>query len=97
MKDVVTYVGIDAHTRELHVAMLIGTAATPVTWTVENGVRGVRTNSRTACSTSLLTEVPCSSRASPASQRSRSRAAVSPTYARDLPPPPRRADRSPAP
>jgi hypothetical protein len=32
MEEVITYVGIDAHTRESHVAMLIGAAATPVTW-----------------------------------------------------------------
>lgn len=31
MSEIITYVGIDAHKRELHVAMLIGTAATPVT------------------------------------------------------------------
>ena len=36
MSEVITSVGIDAHKRELHVAMLIGSAATPVTWTVEN-------------------------------------------------------------
>ena len=42
MEEVITYVGIDAHKRELHVAMLIGRAATPVTWTVENDSRGYR-------------------------------------------------------
>ena len=30
MDEVITSVGIDAHKRELHVAMLIGSAATPV-------------------------------------------------------------------
>lgn len=35
MSEIITYVGIDAHKRELHVAMLIGMAATPVTWIVE--------------------------------------------------------------
>jgi hypothetical protein len=32
MKDVTTYVGIDAHKKDLFVAMLIGPATTPVTW-----------------------------------------------------------------
>jgi hypothetical protein len=36
MSEVITYVGIDAHKRELHVAMLIGTATAPVTWVVAN-------------------------------------------------------------
>ena len=43
MEEVITYVGIDAHKRELHVAMLIGGAATPVTWTVENEPKAIRT------------------------------------------------------
>ena len=41
MEEVITYVGIDAHKRELHVAMLIGAAATPVTWTVENEPKAI--------------------------------------------------------
>ena len=41
MGDVITYVGIDARKREPHVAMLIGTAATPVTWTVENEPKAI--------------------------------------------------------
>ena len=41
MEEVITSVGIDAHKRELHVAMLIGTAATPVTWTVENEPKAI--------------------------------------------------------
>lgn len=41
MSEIITYVGIDAHKRELHVAMLIGTAATPVTWTVENESKAI--------------------------------------------------------
>jgi transposase len=41
MEDVITYVGIDAHKRELHVAMLIGAAATPVTWKVENDPKAI--------------------------------------------------------
>ena len=36
MGDVITYVGIDAHKKDLHVAMLVGHAPTPVTWTVAN-------------------------------------------------------------
>ena len=32
MTEPITYVGIDAHKRELHVAMLVGDASTPVTW-----------------------------------------------------------------
>ena len=39
MSEIITYVGIDAHKRELHVAMLIGTAATPVAWTVRTSRR----------------------------------------------------------
>lgn len=41
MEEVITYVGIDAHKRELHVAMLIGTATTPVMWTVENEPKAI--------------------------------------------------------
>jgi transposase len=41
MEEVITYVGIDAHKRELHVAMLMGTAATPVTWMVENEPKAI--------------------------------------------------------
>lgn len=36
MKDVITYVGIDAHKKDLHVAMLIGPATAPVQWSLEN-------------------------------------------------------------
>jgi hypothetical protein len=36
MQDVITYVGIDAHKKELHVAMLVGAATTPVQWNLEN-------------------------------------------------------------
>ena len=36
MNETITYVGIDAHARELHVAMLVGDAATPVMWKVAN-------------------------------------------------------------
>jgi transposase len=41
MEEVITYVGIDAHKRELHVAMLIGAAAMPVTWTGENEPKAI--------------------------------------------------------
>lgn len=33
MDEPITYVGIDAHTRELHLAMLIGDAERPISWT----------------------------------------------------------------
>lgn len=36
MKDVITYVGIDAHKKDLYVAMLIGHATTPLVWTIDN-------------------------------------------------------------
>ena len=42
MKEITTYVGIDAHKKDLFVAMLIGTSATPVTWTVANEPNAVR-------------------------------------------------------
>ena len=37
----ITYVGIDAYKRDLHVAMLVGADSTPVTWTVRNEARAV--------------------------------------------------------
>jgi hypothetical protein len=36
MKDVVTYVGINAHKKDLFVAMASGQPAAPVGWTVDN-------------------------------------------------------------
>src|SRR5207237_468854 len=42
MKDVITYVGIDAHKKDLFIAMLVGTRATPVTWTVPNEPNAIR-------------------------------------------------------
>jgi transposase len=42
MKNVITYVGIDAHKRDLFVAMLVGDQATPTTWTIPNEPRTVR-------------------------------------------------------
>src|SRR5215203_4077957 len=42
MKKVTTYVGIDAHKKDLFVAMLIGAARTPVTWQLANEPSAVR-------------------------------------------------------
>ncbi len=41
MSEPITYVGIDAHKVELHVALLAPDVTTPVTWTVQNEVRAV--------------------------------------------------------
>jgi transposase len=41
MGDVITYVGLDAHKKDLQVAMLVGYAKTPVTWTVANEPRAI--------------------------------------------------------
>jgi transposase len=42
MQQVTTSVGIDAHKKDLFVAMLVGTHGTPVTWTVPNEPPAVR-------------------------------------------------------
>jgi transposase len=42
MKHVTTYVGIDAHKKDLFVAMLIGAQTTPVTWQLANEPQAVR-------------------------------------------------------
>jgi transposase len=42
MKNVITYVGIDAHKKNLFIAMLIGTGNTAVTWQVANEPGAVR-------------------------------------------------------
>jgi transposase len=42
MKQVTTYVGIDAHKKDLFVAMLIGNEKTPVTWQLANEPQAVR-------------------------------------------------------
>ena len=42
MADVITYVGIDAHKKDLFIAMLIGDRTTPVTWQLENEPQAVR-------------------------------------------------------
>jgi len=42
MKNVTTYVGIDAHKKDLFVAMLMGNEKTPVTWQLANEPRAVQ-------------------------------------------------------
>ena len=42
MKQVTTYVGIDAHKKDLFVAMLIGNEPTRVTWQLANEPNAVR-------------------------------------------------------
>jgi len=42
MKNVTTYVGIDAHKKDLFIAMLVGQEKTPVTWTVPNEPSAIR-------------------------------------------------------
>ena len=42
MKQVTTYVGMDAHKKDLFIAMLVGTSQTPVTWTVPNEPNAVK-------------------------------------------------------
>ena len=42
MEQVTTYVGIDAHKKDLFVAMLIGHEKTPVTWQLANEPQAVR-------------------------------------------------------
>ena len=41
MSEPITYVGIDAHKVELHVALLAPDASVPVTWKVQNEARAV--------------------------------------------------------
>lgn len=41
MNEPITYVGIDAHARELQLAMLIGTAEQPLTWTSPTEPRAI--------------------------------------------------------
>src|SRR4249919_1052563 len=47
MKNVTTYVGIDAHKKDLFIAMLIGDASNPVTWQLANEPKAVRRLVRT--------------------------------------------------
>ena len=42
MKQVTTYVGIDAHKKDLFIAMLMGDQSTPVTWQLANEPNAVR-------------------------------------------------------
>ena len=42
MKQITTYVGIDAHKKDLFIAMLVGTHTVPVSWTVANEPNAVR-------------------------------------------------------
>jgi hypothetical protein len=42
MNEVTTYVGIDAHQKDLFIAMLTGKATTPVTWQLPNEPNAVR-------------------------------------------------------
>lgn len=42
MKHVITYVGIDAHKKDLFMAMLVGHQGTPATWTTPNEPGAVR-------------------------------------------------------
>src|SRR6266508_4408022 len=42
MEQVTTYIGIDAHKKDLFVAMLSGAQGTPVTWTIANEPNAVR-------------------------------------------------------
>ncbi len=42
MTDVITYVGIDAHKKDLFMAMFVGAQATPTTWTTPNEPAAVR-------------------------------------------------------
>jgi transposase len=42
VKNITTYVGVDAHKKDLFIAMLIGDQTTPVTWTVPNESNAVR-------------------------------------------------------
>ena len=42
MKQVTTYVGMDAHKKDLFIAMLVGAQTTPVTWQLANEPKAVR-------------------------------------------------------
>jgi transposase len=42
VKQVTTYVGVDAHKKDLFIAMLVGDGSTPVTWTVPNEPNAVK-------------------------------------------------------
>ena len=42
MEQITTYVGIDAHKKDLFIAMLIGDQSAPMTWQVANEPQAVR-------------------------------------------------------
>ena len=42
MKNITTYVGVDAHKKDLFIAMLVGDHTTPVSWQVANEPNAVR-------------------------------------------------------
>jgi len=42
VKNITTYVGVDAHKKDLFIAMLIGAETTPVTWQLANEPNAVR-------------------------------------------------------
>jgi len=42
VKRVTTYVGVDAQTKDLFIAMLLGTQTTPTTWQLTNEPNAVR-------------------------------------------------------
>ena len=42
MKQITTYVGIDAHKKDLFLTMLVGTEAPPVSWTSPNEPKAVK-------------------------------------------------------
>jgi hypothetical protein len=42
MKQITTYVGVDAHKKDLFIAMLVGDRTVPVTWQVPNEPQAVR-------------------------------------------------------
>jgi hypothetical protein len=42
MKNITTYVGVDAHKKDLFIAMLVGSQTTPVTWQLANEPNAVR-------------------------------------------------------
>jgi hypothetical protein len=42
VKNITTYVGVDAHKKDLFIAMLVGDQTTPVTWQLANEPTAVR-------------------------------------------------------
>ena len=42
MTEITTYIGVDAHKKDLFIAMLISDAQTPVTWTVPNEPKAIQ-------------------------------------------------------